>query len=215
MYRTINTFGSQNTVALNDPLTYLVNPGLGASFITGIDSKMQGKGSKAYRDFFSDRCAVNFDGICRVAVSDRERGAPVNDGDYTSIVYDNLSSGDLLLKDIAVKKYLRGVNSACKPTLSTYNSLNPTSPYVSSFNNCTKSFGITNGSDSVVDKNTLDKDEVMNRILDRPEIAPVVLINIYQNLVLNKQLETIKGTRLYDFYMSNRFKMLNDRYGNK
>lgn len=203
-YRTYNNFGKTTCVSPNDPMTYLFNTGLGASFIMGHQDKDIGKGTAHYRNYFSDRCANSWDKVCMIATADCEAGVPVNKGDYRAITYDNLTQGELLLRDISGKKYLRGVTAMSTPKVTQYDLLVPSSPFVSSFNDCKKAYG--------VDAAIIDSDPVMNQILTKPEISPYVLINIYKNAMANNSLETLRGTKLYAFFKTDKFKMIQEKY---
>lgn len=201
-YRTYNDFGFSTSA--NDPLTYLLNTSIGSSFIIGHQDKDVGKGTKHYRDYFSDRCALTWDGVCQAATMDTDRGVPVNKGDYQAITFNNLSQGDLLLRDIAEKKYLRAVSTNSTPVVTQYDLLVPTSPFVSSFNRCTKRYG--------VDPDTIDTDPVMDKLIDHPEISPSVLLQIFRSMTSDGTISTLNNTKLGRFYGSNRFHQLQKQY---
>ena len=51
----------------------------------------------------------------------------------------------------------------------------------------------------------IDSDPVMNKILQKPMIAMNVLLNIYNYRKGSGRLNELKGTKLYNLFMSNWF----------
>lgn len=67
---------------------------------------------------------------------------------------------------------------------------------------CVRHYGITNAQ-----LKTLDDDPVMNRLLYKPQIAPVLLELIYYGMKQDGRLSLLKNTRLGYFYLLNKMSL--------
>ena len=56
-----------------------------------------------------------------------------------------------------------------------------------------------------VNPQTIDRDPVMNKILDKPIISWGLLVNIYNTAVRKKTIDSLKGTKIYNFFQSKPF----------
>lgn len=201
-YQTVKTFGSG--LPVNGPLTNLFNSSGDVNFINGFDSYNTNRSSKVYRDYMSDRCSSNWDSLCPIIMNDKSQAFPFYKNDYAAINYHNLTAGEMILKSTAEKKYLSAVNSTCQVTTQKYNPLVGGSPLVSSISTCDQIYA--------VDPQTIDDDPVMMCLINKPMIAPELLLNIYRTMKANGTFESLKGTQLYLFYQSPIFKnMLSSR----
>jgi hypothetical protein len=158
----------------------------------------------------SEYCATKWDSYCEVASLNTTTSLPNNmqccllGGD---VACQGLNAGQVLIRNTAARKYLVKMHGATKK-YEPFDPNVPTSPLVSYWvpdNGCP-----TNNSCSVpvyVVKHpeTIDKDPVMNKLLDNPKISPIILINIYNSMKRMGTLKTLKHTRLGNFYKHNRY----------
>ena len=168
---------------------------------------MYGPLSKNCQMFMSEYCATKWDSFCEAASNNPSSWIPNSmqccllKGD---VACSGLRAGDVLIRNTAARKYLIRMYGARKK----YEPFDPNVP-----NSALISYWISEkgcpiqGHCSVpvyaVDPKTIDADPVMNKILDKPGIAPDILTNIYQTMKRMDTLKQLRGTRLGHFYSSN------------
>ena len=210
-YACISGFGQ--SVSRNDPtqdpLTYCLLRTIDAPFQHGaLATTISGKYSKNCQSFMSDYCAKNWDGVCEFASQDRNTQLPNNLQTCSSsgVACDGLNAGEILIANTAAKKYLTQMGCTC---FLKYEPFDPTvagSPMISYFNStCNNQGNQTCIPVYAVNPTTIDKDNVMNKILDKPIIAWSVLINIYNTAVRLNKLDELKGTKIHAFFTSKQF----------
>jgi hypothetical protein len=201
MYKKLANFGSTavNTLPIynNDPLTLCIGNNASQRFNHGGNADIYGQNSNPCQVYLSQRCAKNWDGICEYATSKsaNEEYSQVAD---TMFAGNNqvmgLTPGEVLLRNTANEKYRVNMLN-CELKTEQFNPINPTSPYISYWigQNCIPQYA--------VDPRSIDKDAVMNKILDNPIIAKQLLVNIKNTMIAMGTLHLLKGTRLGNFYM--------------
>ena len=221
MYRQISDFAPNiDNQYSADPLFYCTTDGLDSQFLHGSQGRIFGRYNKHCSEFLSTRCAKNWDEVCEAISHDRETRYPNMSGplpSYTGGKFNVcLPYGEQLVRDAAIKKYKMmtlDCNLQCEP----FDPTVPNSPMIcfETRTNCN-----TAGSSSVSaciggseggvceaiyaitpeQAKNLDNDPLMNRLLNKPEIALDLLENIYKTLQKNNQLGLIQNTRLAKFY---------------
>jgi hypothetical protein len=104
-----------------------------------------------------------------------------------------LTPGEVLLKNTAESRFRIGMLN-CELKTEPFDPVNPSSPYISYYvgQNCIPLYA--------VDPKTIDRDVVMNKILDNPKIARQLLLNIKNTMMRQGTFHNLKGTRLGNFY---------------
>lgn len=223
-YKKIEEFSTGFHNISNDPLTYCLLDTLDSQFINGTTGRIFGRGNRQCAIFMSNRCAEKWDNICEIMSTCDESRFPdmANNNDGCHIP---TTAGNLLVRDTAYLKYLlnaNGSNVQCEP-------FDPTvadSPTICYINHSSATFGDTHVNKTGVWDNgeiknipcaqdasyvreyglteeqikVIDKDPVMNKLIDNPNIAPELLKGIYWSLHTRNQLPKLKGTRLGYFF---------------
>jgi hypothetical protein len=200
MYKQLARFGSSEVNVLpvfnNDPLTYCIGNNASQRFNHGSHAVTYGQNSNACQVYLANRCAQNWDGICEYAAS-----KPANE--ERTLVADTmfagndqtvgLTPGEVLLKNTAESRFRIGMLN-CELKTEPFDPVNPSSPYISYYvgQNCIPLYA--------VDPKTIDRDVVMNKILDNPKIARQLLLNIKNTMMRQGTFHNLKGTRLGNFY---------------
>jgi hypothetical protein len=200
MYKQLARFGSSEVNVLpvfnNDPLTYCIGNNASQRFNHGSHAVTYGQNSNACQVYLANRCAQNWDGICEYAAS-----KPANE--ERTLVADTmfagndqtvgLTPGEVLLKNTAESRFRIGMLN-CELKTEPFDPVNPSSPYISYYvgQNCIPLYA--------VDPKTIDRDVVMNKILDNPKIARQLLLNIKNTMMRQGTFHDLKGTRLGNFY---------------
>jgi len=203
-YARINQIGPQvDNSFLNNPLSYCVTSDLNNSFLHTAGQKY-GPYSVPCQMYMSDYCSNKWDGICEYASKNINKDYPNSLARTDPLVSNsgpNFTQGENLIRNTAMKKYLSKLSGNCTIKYSPFDPLNASSPQVGRI---TSSDYDTNDCIAIYEVNPeiIDKDIVMNKILDHPGIAMDILVNIYNNARNQGRLENLKGTRLYRFYMS-------------
>jgi hypothetical protein len=198
MYRTNLTFAPH--LPVQSPLYQVFNSEGTSSFSHGYDAVDISKSSKTYRNYISDQCSQQWSDVCQVVFNEKAQPFSYYKGDYEAIEYNNLTSGDLILRSTAEKKYIHMVDSKCEIEITKFNNQVPGSPYTSNFsNNCKKIY--------YVDPSNVDHDPVMNNLLQKPIVAMDVLKSIYETAKSKNTLNKFKGTKLGAFFETTNFQM--------
>lgn len=201
-YCSISNFGSNMKSSLDNPLTYCMARGMDQRFNHGSHSDTLGKDSRACQLFMSQYCADNWDGFCEVASMDPHHSYPNNAqhcGTRSDIACKDLTAGESLIHSAAQRKYLVKMHHAEKK-YEPFDPIVPNSPMISYWvsNDC--SYSNPGIPEYAVDPKTIDKDIIMNKILNKLDIAPDVLVNIYNTMKRQGTLAQLKGTRLGNLY---------------
>lgn len=171
-------------------------------FLHGGNADTYGQHSKQCQLYLGKRCADNWDEVCEVASQDHSINYPNNVASCASgIACRGLTAGDILVYNAAKEKYLVKMHG-CQRKFEPFDPNVPTSPLISYWvpdrcdgtNKCIPVYE--------VNPNGLDKDPIMNKVLDNPMIALDILINIYNTMKRNNKLSGLQGTRLGHFYSS-------------
>lgn len=204
-YRSLSNLAPQEEVSdVNNPLTYCLNNTMSKSFLHGGNASIYGQNSRPCQSFLSDYCSQHWDSACEIASKNSRVYMPNNlaNGNISGRTYSlkGLTSGEVLIRNTAAKKYMVSLGN-CVPKFEPFDPLVSNSPMIQYWisetgtNDCVPVYG--------VDPATIDGDVVMNKILEKPNIALDILINIYNTHKRAGLLEDLKGTRLGDFFFSN------------
>lgn len=220
-YARIIEFGAKaGDSATNNPLTYCATSDLNNSFLHTAGQK-NGPYSQKCAMFMSDYCAQNWDGICEYeskninSIYPNLLGYNIGSSCHTpgAGLGSFLTKGENLIHDTAAKKYLTEISANCGLSWEPFDPQVATSPLISSWvpvksQKCGNAGCCDNGTcvpRYEVDPKYIDSDPVMNKILNKPEIAIDILVNIYRTMKMNGKLESLKGTKIYNFFMSHKF----------
>jgi hypothetical protein len=209
-YKCISSFGqgiANNQV--NNPLTYCVEQTVDNQFMHGsISGKIGGPNSRPCQAFMSQYCANDWTEVCELASRNKSTMYPNNIQKCgTGSDCENLTSGDILVQNTATRKYLvEMLGNSCNVKYEPFDPTVASSPLIGYWYNGCNTQG--NGGCTpvyAVDPTKIDNDIVMNKILSKPIIAWSLLVNIYNTANRKKQLDELKGTRIYNFFMSDPF----------
>lgn len=223
MYRQISDFAPNidNEYSRN-PLLYCALSEMDSQFLHGSQGRIFGRYNKHCSEFLASRCSNEWDELCEAISKDKETRFPNEAGPSGSIYADVprppcLPYGEQLIRDSAFKRF-RVETKNCTVKCEPFDPTVPNSPLIcyESKEPCTNG---VNPEDSVCMGNcsgygqcqsvfkispeqarTLDLDPVMNKILDKPDIAMDLLEQIYHNMKLDGSLSLIRQTRLARFY---------------
>ena len=112
-----------------------------------------------------------------------------------------MTEGQILLKNTAMKKYLVAMSGNCQLKYEPFDPLTASSPMVTYWDSECQAKGACVPM-YAVDPSKIDNDRVMNLILKDPKIAIGILLNIYNTAVRKGSINTLKGTKLYNFFMT-------------
>jgi len=183
----------------NDPVGYCMGRTLEQKMMFGSapDSGIDSKPCQAY---MAQRCATNWDGICEAIyqqADDPWPGTLPRAATFGRAGSSQATAGDQMLALTAREKYrvamlnVDGIN--CVHLSEPFDYTRPDSPTISYYSGqCIPEYR--------VDPPTADGDPVLNRLLDRPELAPDVLQNLYNTAKRKGTLDEYEGTRLGAFF---------------
>ena len=182
-----------NTQILENPLSYCMTSDLERGFLHGSSSVTLGKDSKSCQDYMGEYCSAEWDNFCELASRDKSKFFPNNNTHFTGHQISGMTSGENLIRNTASKKYLKKMLN-CQRVSRPFDPTVASSPSISywSGNSCVPIYS--------VDATKIDSDVVMNKILEKPDIASDILINIFNTMKREGTLNTLKGTRLWEFY---------------
>ena len=209
-YASISSFGSNAHSEVNNPLTYCLNDNMDQRFLHGGHADTYGQHSRACQLFLSEYCANKWDSFCEVASMNTNSWLPntlVTQGCHEggNSACQGLTAGEILIYNTACRKYLVKMLGATKK----YEPFDPnvaSSPLISYWVPSDGNPLFRDGCSVpvyTVNPTTIDSDPVMDKILAKPGIAPLILINIYNTMKRMGTLKNLKGTKLGHFYMSN------------
>lgn len=212
IYANIQNFGNTNDEKVNleieDPMSYCVNWTIDQQFLHGGNSYSYGQYSKPCQAYLSDYCAEGWDGFCELASQNTNYSYPNQlDSNNSS---NGITAGDILIKNTAVKKYMKNMSDTCVQKFEPFDPMVASSPMISYWEPKDSCDSLTCHNKSckatyAVDPNTIDNDPVMNKILSKPSIALDLLKNIFKSMKRDGTLHTIKYTRIgkfFDIYFS-------------
>ena len=201
-YRLVSEFGPNSYSDVNNPLSYCLNDTMDQRFLHGSHADTLGQHSKSCQMFLSDYCSKNWDQFCEFASQNTSKMYPYHGENCslpTSIGCNNLTAGESLIRNTASRKYLVKMLN-CNKVYEPFDPTVATSPMISYWvpNKCSYTSACTPVYE--VDAKTIDNDIVMDKILQKPEIALNILINIFNTMKRKGNLNTLKNTKLGLFY---------------
>lgn len=202
-YSSYGKFGSCTT-----PTNYYavcLDNSIDANFETGMGNYQLGYRSPNCQLLLSEYIANNsnksdkFDTISTIAMQQKGTGFPnyfnANcnfQGDPSTGFIAEQDYGDYLVDNAGKMKYCQFTNATLNNYL--FNPNDPSSPTI------TQVVGSNIRPVCSVDPKVIDKDILMNKILEQPQKHLVLLRNIYNNV----SMENLKGTKLGNFYELNK-----------
>ena len=214
MYKCISNFGqgAANTPA-NNPLTYCLAQTIDNEFTHGgIGKTINGVYGKNCQTFMSQYCSNKWDDVCEYASNNRSISYPNNIQNCETcndVQCNCLTSGELLIQNTATRKYLTEMLGGCNIKYEPFDPTVASSPMISYWSKCNSCNTQGNNNECVpvyeVNPKTIDSDPVMNKILNKPIIALALLVNIYNTAKRKRTLDNLKGTKIYNLFMSTNF----------
>jgi len=223
MYRQIADFAPNidNEYSRN-PLYYCTLDAMDSQFLHGAPGKRFGRYNKHCSEFLSARCANQWDELCEAISQDKETRYPNEAAPLASTFVDApkppcLPYGQQMLRDAAMKRF-RAETKNCNVKCELFDPTVPNSPMIcyetkesctaglvpeeQCMGSCSGQYGEcrTIFKISPEQAKNLDSDPVMNKILNKPEIAMDLLEQIYLNMHAEGTLGLIRDTRLARFY---------------
>jgi hypothetical protein len=192
-YSNIYNFGKCKSNKQVNTIEYCIDNTLGQRFAGGshLDT-ISGQEGKQCQHFLGDYCSKQWDTYCDIAfLNTNKQIYPVYA--HTVPVHNDLSIGDIHLINAAERKYLYTMSGAVMKQ-EPFNAHDPTSPNISYWE------GHNPTPEYAVDALTIDDDEVMNKILERPYIAYNLLNNIYHTMYKYGMLYSLHDTKLGKYY---------------
>lgn len=211
-YKCISNFGqSAANNPENNPLTYCLMQSLDNEFNHGaIAETIASPYGRNCQAFMAEYCAKNgWNDICEYASQNNSTIYPNNLDNCSSnnqVACNGITAGEALVANTAARKYLSAMSSNCSMKYEPFDPTVAASPLISYWSGSCNEQG---NSQCIpiyeVDPAKIDKDPVMNKILSKPIIAWSILVNIYNTAVRLNKLDTLKGTKIHKFFMSNAF----------
>ena len=206
-YISISNFGSiKRNLPINEPITYCSADAMESGFLHGGIGMLLNKDSKECKLYMSDYCSKDWNSICENNSQNTElyvHNLKCDENDNTP----RLTKGDVLVRDTAERKYLIGFSDKCRIVSTNFDPTVSNSPSISWITHdggndmsCYKKYSVK--------PQNLDNDNVMNKILEKPWIAINILISIYKTMKKNNTYYTLQGTKLYNFFESEKFKKI-------
>ena len=209
-YAQICKFGANSYSPSTNPISYSIGANMDQNFLHGSSSYIfTRQDSRNSQLFLSEYCANGWDGFCEVASKNTTKDFPNQAGisngydGYGCITQSHdLNSGEILIRNTAERKYLRNMGGCVRKT----EPFDPTvaaSPLISTWKPTADNVSMVCIPVYAVDPKEIDKDVVMDKLLQKPYIGMDILLNIYNNAKRNGTLEQLKGTKLGTFYQTN------------
>lgn len=196
---------------VNNPLTYCIGDTIDIPFSHGSgNAYIYGCYSKPCQAYMSSYCAEGWDGFCEYSSRNTNTSYP-NQLIPQYNGQTSLTSGEILIRNTAIKKYLRSMGGYCSLISEPFDPMVPTSPMISYWQTDTCSTGGFNTGCvpvyDVKDARGIDADPVMNKLLSNPNVAFDVLVGIYKTRIAENKLGELKGTKLGMFFEALKSKM--------
>jgi hypothetical protein len=222
-YINITQFGCNSDVTntVNDPLTYCLGFSGDQQFLHGSSAvRINGQSSKECQLYLSQYCAEKWDNFCELASQNTNISFPNNMDTLGlgDVACKGLNQGEVLIHNTARRKYLNCMLSNCEKKWVPFDPNVANSPMISYWvtsGQCGNSSCFSSGCGSssfntcvpvyTVDPSSINNDIVMNKILDKPYIAFDILVNIYNTMKRIGTLSQLRGTRLGNYYSSNKY----------
>ena len=184
----------------NDPVSYCMGRTMEQKMMFGgdVDTGIDGKPCQAY---MAKRCAKNWDGICEAVYQQTGDAWPGSVQKAATFGIEGASGGktggDQVLALTAREKFrtqmLNDNTTQCMLYSEPFDYTRPDSPSISYYEgDCIPEYE--------VNPLQADSDPVLMKILDRPDIAPEVLLNLYNTAKRKGRLPLYKDTRLGKFF---------------
>jgi hypothetical protein len=192
-YARIATFGQLNPVLRTDPVGYSIYKDIDSSFDIGPTSRLFGPEQPNSQLYMAEKCAKEWDGACEL-LSRNNDGTKCNAGKIESPLFKTpsppgMTIGDFLVENSAVLKFCD--MSSCKMTHESYNPMDPSSPYVTSYTGD----GYTECLPVCRPPSNPDADLVLNKVLNKPHLHVDLLVNMYRNVSKEERSKYV-NTRL-------------------
>lgn len=210
-YQKISKFGSNLNSPATNPLSYCIGNTMDQQFLHGGISGRYGQQSRECQLYLGEYCAKNWDGFCEIASQNQNISFPNSaQPNYNSILgresNQGLTSGDMIIQNAAANKYLINMNNAYKlnapfdPTVAD-------SPTISWWvgTGCGGNTANAGVPEYAVDPTIIDSDLLMDKILQKPYVARLILVNIYNTMKRLGTLNQLKGTKLGNFFNTNSY----------
>lgn len=206
-YRKLMNFAPNNkSLEVENPISYCIGDTIDRNFNHGAsNSYIYGCQSKPCQAFMSSYCAQDggWDGFCEYSAQNTNVSYPNQLQPWNGGV-TNLTSGQILIRNTAAKRFLKEMTGPCKLKVEPFDPTVPTSPMIAMWEPMF-SEGIS-GEDackpiySIRDTKDIDRDPVMNKLLDDPTIGFDILVGILNTMRKEGRLSELKGTRLGTFF---------------
>jgi hypothetical protein len=196
VYRNIKDFGQNMKSDATNPLTYCINSNTDQRFLHGADANYYGQYSRNCQAFLADYCAQGWDAFCENAAQNVNISYP----NHLEFSIPNMSAGDILIRNAAIRKYLKKMDGNCIRTFEPFDPQVADSPLIyfwdipSNLNYVSKCLPCFS-----VDPHTIDKDPIMDKLLQNPRIGLDILINIHNTMYKEGNLHKLRGTKLGGF----------------
>lgn len=214
-YQNISSFGPEvRSLPINNPLSYCLSEGMDNSFMHGgYAGKMLNRKTAPCQSYISEYCSNNWDEYCEIESQNQSKS--YNSLNTKQNSFSNslvgLTAGEVLIYNCAMKKYVIRREGNCEEVKKQFDPTVASSPmysqWVSGNSMCGSAGTCSSGEDCVeiygVNATTIDSDPLMNKILNKPIIALDVLKRIYNDMAKDKTLESLNGTRIGAFFISN------------
>lgn len=205
-YTTIYNFGTcnNNQKQEDNPLGYCIgNSTVGQRLASGSHAdSITGQESRQCQHFLSEYCASNWDNHCELASRNTNKMSyPDTYSNTTRCNLNDLTIGESHIVSTAERKYLykmRGAVQKHEP----FDATVATSPLITYWE------GFNPIPEYIVDPSTIDDDIVMNKILEKPQIATQLLYNIYTTMKRYGVVGRLDGTELGKYYTYNGFRLV-------
>ncbi len=215
-YSMIGDFGS-SPESQSNPLSYCFVSGLDSGAYHTLGNKgLSGPDRRNCQLFTAAYCANEWNDICEYASKDTQSGPMIVNQVSPCISNYNrepLTKGEILIRNTMAEKYLKKMSANCKRSYEEFDPTTGNSPLISSWVPMTGQCGSTkcNGLDVCIpvygiDPKTVDNDRVMDLALQKPSIAMDIFVNIYNNALNDGSLDSLRGTKVYAFFMSPMFR---------
>lgn len=215
-YRPIQTFApDMKDTIRTDPLFYCLLDTMDSQFIHGSTGRIYGKYNENCSHFLTNRCALKWDPICEAVSKDKTMNFP-NTGatNPKGGCSPCLAYGDQIVRNAALQRFKvasMNCNVKCEP----HDPLNPESPLICyetstpcnpTDKTCfgTARYGTCKPVYKIAPEQipTLDQDPLMNKILEKPQLAYDMLFGIYETMRAEGTLRSLDQTKLGRFLKS-------------
>jgi hypothetical protein len=209
-YKSLSNFGNNTLDPKDNPLTYCLFENMDNAFNHGsISQRVSSPYGRPCQAFMAQYCANGWDDICELASKNKSYKPNLLQRCATGsqVACQGLTVGEILIANTAARKYLVSMGGNCTLRYEQFDPLNPASPLVSYFEGGCCNLQGSNLCIPVyqVDPTKIDNDPVMNKILAKPIIAWSILVNIYNTANRLNKLQELKGTKIFNFFMSKPF----------